>query len=138
MSDQAAIPAKKNTRLSIVPLSSSYRRKQLLDEAALEIKMTLIDTIRDLESSENCPHFMLFITNLVENVDRIQLTDQEKDDMILKLVSTLFPRRASQEEVSRTKDFISFIRDTGLVQRVAASRVVQKSVSSLLKKTLHI
>ena len=109
-----------------------------MDEAALEIKRTLIESICDLESSENCPHFMLYLVNLAENVDRIQLTDQEKDDMILKLVSTLFPRRASQEEVSRTKDFISFIRDTGLVQRVAASRVVQKSVSSLLKKTLHI
>ena len=138
MSEQAAIPAKKNTRLSIVPLSSSFRRRQLLDEAALEIKRTLIESICDLESSENCPHFMLYLVNLAENVDRIQLTDQEKDDLVLRLVNTLFPRRSTPEEIKRTKDFIGFIRDVGVVKRIESSRILQKTVSGLLKKALPI
>ena len=126
-----------NGRLQIVPLSNAFQRKQAIELCLHEIKDEIMERVKNLGDCAHCPHFLLFVCNLVENLHKIQLTPEEKSDMVIRLLAQFFPE-SSPEDLARARQLIAFFNDVGIISKVSATRLVSKSISGIVKKSLPL
>jgi hypothetical protein len=126
---------KKNAKLDLVKSKSGLKEKVNKNTAEAEI-MEKIKELGDISELVDCPSIILQICSYVENLNKSSLKGKEKQDLVIKLITQIFPTLNKDNDIRRIRKTIDFLCSQGNVKAISNAVVATKTVCSWLSKKL--
>ena len=128
--------SKKNPKLSLVKPQQSVKKQKKLNNSIKDLE-DAIESLGNCSHLQDDPHFVLHLMNLVENISNVKLTGQEKKDLVIEKIFTVFPLNTSEQDRERLGKLIDFLCSQKMVKAISTTAVIASSVCGfLLKKAL--
>ena len=129
--------SKKNPKLSLVKPQQSVKKQKKLNNSIKDLE-DAIESLGNCSHLEHDPCFVLHVMNLVENISNVKLTGQEKKDLVIEKIFTIFPLNTSEQDRERLSKLIDFLCSQKMVKAISTTAVIASSVCGfLLKKALN-
>ena len=124
---------KSNQKLDLVKISKKMKKKSRVQKAIDEVRQS-VNKLGDIADLDDDADFIQLLCNYVENIDKTKLKGEEKQSIVVSLLTEYFPHLNNDKDLKRIKKTIDSIVENGLVKKVAKSVVLKKSLFSFLKK----
>ena len=124
---------KKNKKIDLVKIKGSVRQivgtNHLIDDITKKI-----ESYGDIEALKNDKFFLEHICTLVQNSETVKLADNEKDEVILQVLTKFFPVLNNDKDKELIKADINYIRDKKIVKNITLLKKVSSSAYGWMKK----
>lgn len=128
--------SKKNPKLSLVKPQQSVKKQKKLNNSIKDLE-DAIESLGNCSHLQDDPNFVLHVMNLVENISNVKLTGQEKKDLVIEKIFTIFPLNTTEQDRERLGKLIDFLCSQKMVKAISTTAVIASSVCGfLLKKAL--
>lgn len=125
----------KNVKLALVCVNKKLKTKAKLQTALHEVRDMVNNKIGDVSDLEDDINFIELLCNYVENLTKIKLKSNEKESIVIQLLTEYFPNMNNEKDIKRLKKVIENICEKGLV-KISNSKVLRYSFLGFLKKML--
>jgi hypothetical protein len=127
--------SKKNSKLDLVKPKASIRKAEKMNVVMNELRQKITE-LGSINGMYNDVSFIHHVCSLVENLTQVTLTGPEKKALVVSLIIEHFPQLDNENGIATTKKTIDFLCDIGVVEKIATSKVVGKSLIGFLSKHL--
>ena len=124
---------KKNKKIDLVKIKGSVRQVVGTNQLVEDITKKL-QSYGNIRTLQNDKHFLEYVCKLVQNAETVELTDEEKNDVILEVLLLFFPVLNNDKDKEVIKADINYIRDKKIVKNVTLLKKISSSAYRWIKK----
>ena len=124
---------KKNKKIDLVKIKGSVRqivgKNHLLDDIVKKLQ-----SYGNIEKLKDDKYFLEHVCSLVQNAETVELTDEEKNDVVLEVITTYFPILNNDKDKEIIKADIKYLRSKKIVKDVSLLKKISRSAYGWIKK----
>ena len=124
---------KKNKKMDLVKIKGSVKqvvgKNQLLDDIVKKLQ-----SYGNIEKLKNDKHFLEYVCSLVQNAETVELTDEERNDIVVELLTMHFPILNNDKDKEVIKADIEYIRSKRIVKDITLFKKISRSAYGWIKK----
>ena len=131
-----SVPITKNPSLKLVEFKGKSKKVQEIQQLINDIIIVLNDSYTNINELKNDVSLVKTICQLVVNHDCKTITNDDYENIIISVITRLFPDKSNPDELDKLKASIQFVFEECKIKRIGTISKSLYSVKSWILKKL--